>query len=121
MALYGSVRSLVLVISVRGYENRSHHRKGTEGGGYHVAHDIAVVVLAGPDKSALCFHDAGNGVVDQSVEVGNACFCKFLFVLCIEDLLEDILENHRSCFVDSAYSKQLLAKLSMELSRLCMP
>ena len=92
VALYGSVRSLVLVISVRGYENRSHHRKGTEGGGYHVAHDIAVVVLAGPDKAALCFHDAGNGVVDQSVEVGNACFCKFLFVLCIEDLLEDILE-----------------------------
>ena len=129
VALYGSVRSLVLVISVRGYENRSHHRKGTEGGGYHVAHDIAVVVLAGPDKAALCFHDAGNGVIDQSVEVGNACFCKFLFVLCIEDLLEDILEavivsllaNHRSCFVDSAYSKQLLAKLSMELSRLCMP
>ena len=29
--------------------------------------------------------------------------------------------NHRSCFVSSAYLKQLCAKLSMESSRLCCP
>ena len=92
VALYGSVRSLVLVISMRRYENRSHHRKGTECGGHHITHDITIVVFACPDKAALCFHDAGNGIIDQGVEVGNACLCKFLFVLCIEDLLEDIFE-----------------------------
>ena len=32
-----------------------------------------------------------------------------------------LVANHRSCLVSRANSKQLMAKLAMEASRLCMP
>src|SRR5699024_4706824 len=38
VALYGTVRRLILIISVRGNQHGGHHCQRTEGGGYHVAH-----------------------------------------------------------------------------------
>ena len=117
-----------------GNQHGSHHGQGTEGGGNHVAHHISVVVLAGPDKSALCLHHPGNGVINQRIEIGDACLLKFLFVLTVMDLLENILEGMVVLFGNGIFGgkpqillcvqrvvKQLLAKLSMEPFRLCIP
>ena len=52
MAGDGAVGSFELELAVRADENAGHHGQGAEGGGDHVAHDVAVVVLAGPDEAA---------------------------------------------------------------------
>ena len=93
VALYGSVGGLVFIVAVRGYQDRGHHGQGAESRGYHVAHDVSVVVLAGPDVTALGFHDTGYGVVNQGVEIGDSGSFKFFSILAVENLLEDILEG----------------------------
>ena len=87
------MRSLVLVFAVRAHQHAGHHGQRTKGGGHHIAHHIAVVVLAGPDKAALAANDAGNDIVNEAVEVGNAGSLKFCLVFGVVHLLEDILEG----------------------------
>src|SRR3712207_9372711 len=41
----------IFPVAVRRGQNRSHHGQRTEGRRDHVAHHVAVVVLAGPDRS----------------------------------------------------------------------
>ena len=81
MTLYGSVCGFVFVYAVRGNQYGSHHGEGTERGRNHIGHYIAVVVLACPDKAALCLHDTGYDIIDQAVEIRQACFLKFLLKL----------------------------------------
>ena len=57
-----------------------------------IAHDVAVVVLAGPDESAFTAHNAGNGVIDEGVEIGDAGFFETILVIAIKDFLENIFE-----------------------------
>ena len=83
---------LVLVFSVRAYENAGHHGKASAGRGNHVAHNISVVVLAGPEKPTLALHDSGNSVINQSVEVFDSGSIKFCLVVSIENPLENLLE-----------------------------
>ena len=66
-----AVSGLEFGSAVGGHQDGGHHSQGAESGGDHVAHDIAVVVLAGPDVAAFAADDAGNGVVNEGVEVGN--------------------------------------------------
>ena len=54
--------------------------------------DIAIIVLASPNKSALCFHSIGNHVIDQPMLVPDVLGLKLGLVLGLIDLLEDILE-----------------------------
>lgn len=115
MALYGSVRRLVLVLSVRCDKHGGHHCQRTERAGYHIAHHIAVIVLARPDIAALRLHHTRHRVIDQCVEICDAGIFELLRILAVINLLENILEgvvvflemvslvaNHRSCFVSSA-------------------
>ena len=101
MALYRSVSRFIFKVSVRRYQYRSHHGKRTKGRGYHIAHYVAVIILAGPDKSALCFHDSGYGIVDQSIEICDPCGLKFFFVLFVINFLENIFKGVVILFGDS--------------------
>ena len=89
----GTVCGFVLKLAVGGDQHGGHHGKRTEGGGYHVGHDIAVVVLECPDHAALTPNDAGDRIVDQRVEVTDARRFKCRPVLCIVYLLEYQLEG----------------------------
>ena len=93
MTLYGSVCGFVFVYAVRGNQYGSHHGEGTERGRNHIGHYIAVVVLACPDKAALCFHDPCYRIVNQGVEIGNAGFLKFRLVFVFVNLSKNILEG----------------------------
>ena len=92
MALHRTVGGLVLEGAIGAHEHRGHHGKRTKSARHHVAHNVAVVVLAGPDEAAFGLHDARHGVVDEGVEVRDACLVKTSLVLGVKDLLEDILE-----------------------------
>ena len=93
MAGHGAVGGLVFIVAVRAHQHAGHHGKAAEGGGDHVAHHVAVVVLAGPDKAALTAHHAGHRVVDQSVEVFDARGLELLLILLLVDLGKDVLEG----------------------------
>ena len=89
----GAVGGFELELAVRADENAGHHGQGAEGGGDHVAHDVAVVVLAGPDEAALAADDAGHDVVDEAVEVFQTGGLEPGLVFGVVDLLEDVLEG----------------------------
>ena len=72
MARHRSVGRLELIFPVRADEHGSHHCQRTESGRDHVAHHIAVVVLAGPDEAALGADDTGHRIVNERVEIGQA-------------------------------------------------
>ena len=92
MSLYRSVSSLILIISIRRNQNRCHHCKGTKCRRYHITHNISVIILACPDKSALCFHDTSNDIIDQTVEVSKTGFLEFLLEFLIKYSLENLFE-----------------------------
>ena len=68
--LYGSMSRLVLIVAIRRYQNRGHHGKGTKGRCHHIAHDITVIILAGPDIAALGLDHPCHRVIDQRIEIG---------------------------------------------------
>ena len=93
MAGDGAVGGLVLVLAVRADQHTGHHGQRTKGGRNHIAHHIAVVVLAGPDKAALAADDARHDIVDEAVKVGDAGSLELFLVLSVVGFLEDILEG----------------------------
>ena len=97
MSLNCSVSSLILKISFRRYQHGSHHCKRTECGRNHITHNISIIVLAGPDKSTFCLHNTGYDIIDQTVEVSQAGFFKFIFKLCLKDLLENLFKSSIVC------------------------
>ena len=118
-----TVSSFILKLSVRAHKHRRHHGQGTEGSGDHIAHHVAVVVLACPDKSALRADHPCHGVIDQGVEIGNPGLFKGFFILVLIQFSEDILEPvvigladcvfggepqillHAQCVLEAAVSK----------------
>ena len=90
---YGTVGCFIFKLSVRAYQHGSHHGQGTESSGDHIAHHVAVIVLAGPDKAAFRANHPCNGIVDQRIEIGDPCFFKSFFVLRFIQLRENILET----------------------------
>ena len=92
MAGDGAVRRLILVYAVRGDENARHQAKAAESGSDHVAHHVAVIIFACPNEASLGTDHTGHSVIDQRIEVFNACGVEFLLILRVEDLLENILE-----------------------------
>ena len=92
MARHRAVCRLVLVGAVRGDEYARHQAQAAERRGHHVAHHVAVIVLACPDETALGAHHARHGVVDQSVEIFDAGFLKLFFIVSVVNFLENILE-----------------------------
>ena len=90
----------VLILPVGGDQYGGHHGQAAEGGGDHVAHHIAVVVLAGPDKAALAADDPGHRIVDEGVKIGDAKRFEPGLVLLLKYLLEDILEGMVVLFGD---------------------
>ena len=83
----------------------------------HIAHHIAVIVLAGPDKAALRADDPGHRVVNQGVKIGDARLLKFGLIFLLVQApakmslkvwsyrleMVSLVENHRSCRVSRAY------------------
>ena len=92
MTGHGAVRRLVFVIALGGDEHAGHHRQRTEGRGDHVAHHVAVVVLARPDEAALGADDARNRIVDERVEVFDARRLELFFIFGGEKIGKDVLE-----------------------------
>ena len=84
--------SLILIHTGRRYQYGGHHCQRAACRGYHVTHNIAIIVLAGPDKSALCLHNTGNRIINQCIEILDACCLKFLLVFLIIDILKNIFE-----------------------------
>ena len=93
MAGHGAVGGLVFIVAVRRDEHRGHHGQRAEGGRDHVAHHVAVIVLARPDEPAFGADHAGDGVVDEGVEIFDAKGLELVFVLGVVNLLEDIFER----------------------------
>lgn len=79
--------------TMRGYKYGSHHGKRAERRRNHVAHHIPVIVLACPDISAFRLHNAGNRIVDQGIEINDACRFELLIIFRIIDFLENVLER----------------------------
>ena len=97
MSLNRPVSSLILEISFRRYQYGSHHCKRTKCRRNHITHNISIVILACPDKSAVCFHNTGYDIIDQAVEVSQAGFFEFIFKLCLKDLLENLFKSSIIC------------------------
>ena len=89
----GAVGSLILEAPVRRHQHAGHH--GQRGGRRrdHVAHHVAVVVLARPHHAALAANDLGGDVVDQRVPVVQPRLLEIRPELLIKDLLEQQLER----------------------------
>ena len=67
-----AVRGLKFCRAVRRDEHGGHHGERAERCGHHIAHHVAVIILAGPDEAALAMLMTRNGVVDQRVEIPQA-------------------------------------------------
>ena len=93
MALYCAVRCLIFKISLGRYQHRGHHSQRTKGRGNHVTHNISVIIFAGPDKTAFCFHHSGYCVVYEGIEISQSCFFKGFFIFSIIDFLENIFKG----------------------------
>ena len=89
----GAVGGLILIFAVGAHQHRGHHGQGAEGGGNHVAHHVAVVVLAGPDEAALGADHPRHRVVDERIKVLDAQGVEGGLILGVEDGLEDVLEG----------------------------
>ena len=89
----GAVGGLVFVASLGVHQDAGHHGQGAEGGGDHVAHHVAVVVLQRPDHAAVGADDAGHGVVDQGIEIGDPGGLEALPVLLVVKALEGLLKK----------------------------
>ena len=88
---HGAMGGLILRGAVRRHQHGGHHGQAPEGGGHHVAHDVAVVVLAGPNKPALGADDPSYGVVNEGIEIGDAQLLK-VGLVALELLLKHLLE-----------------------------
>ena len=93
MARDRAVRGLILRRAVRRDEHGGHHGERAEGRGDHVAHHVAVIVLAGPDKAAAAADDAGDRIVDQGIEIHQSQRLKLRFVGLLVFLLKNALER----------------------------
>ena len=93
VALYGTVCRFIFIGSVRGNKHRSHHRQTAKSCSHHIAHYVTVIILAGPDVSALTAHNSGHSVVDQGIEILYAGLLEFFLVFSVIDLLKNILET----------------------------
>ena len=92
MAGDSAVSGLEFHGAVRSHQHGGHHGETPESGGDHVTHDVAVIVLAGPDVAALAADDPGHGVVDEGVEVGQTQLFKLRLVPGLVLLFKDLLE-----------------------------
>ena len=101
-----AVRGFVFELAVRAAEHRSHHRERAESRGYHVAHDVAVIILQSPDKAALASDNARDRIVDQRVEVGEAELIELLFIAFVIQLLEHVAEVHVVLFRNSVLARE---------------
>ena len=93
VTLHRAVSRLVLVDARRAHEHRGHHGERAEGARHHVAHHVAVVVLAGPDEAALGADHPRHRVVDERIKVLDAQGVEGGLILGVEDGLEDVLEG----------------------------
>ena len=84
---------LILIISIWGNQNRSHHGKRTEGRGNHIAHYIPVIILARPDITALRLHHPRHGIINQRIEISNSRRLEFLFIFRFKNLLKKIFKS----------------------------
>ena len=81
-----------LVIALGGHQDAGHHSKTAKSCGDHIAHHIAIIVLAGPDKPTLAPHHSGDGVVDEGVLIADARRGKPILVIGVKNALEYLLE-----------------------------
>lgn len=92
MALYGSVRRLVLVLSVRCDKHGGHHCQRTERAGTilltHRRHSSCTPRYSRPPTS-----HTRHRVIDQCVEICDAGTFELLRILAVKNLLENILEG----------------------------
>ena len=106
VALHRAVRGLVFVDTVGRDEHGGHHRKAAVRRSDHIAHHVAVVVLAGPDVAALAADNACHGVVDQRVKILDADLGKFFLIFRIEYFLKNIFKAVVVCFRNRIFRRE---------------
>ena len=79
-------------LAVGAHQHARHQAERAEALGDGVGLDVAVVVFAGPDVTALPLQRGGDHVVDQAVFVGEAGGLELLLELGLVDLGEEVLE-----------------------------
>ena len=99
----GAMGGFVFIVAIGADEDTGHHGQGAEGGGDHIAHDVAIVIFARPDKASLGADDAGNGIVNEGIKVGDAGFFKVLFVVVVINFLENQFEGLVVLFGDGIF------------------
>ena len=92
VALHRTVGGLVLIYAGRAHQDACHHGQAAESARDHVAHHIAVVVLARPNKAALSLHHTRHRIIDERVEILDARLRERRSVFAVKDLLENVLE-----------------------------
>ncbi len=99
---------------VRNGEHGRHQSERAEALRDSVALHVAVIVLAGPDVTALPLHGRGDHVVDETVLVGEAGVFELLLELFEEDLLEDVLEATVVGLEDGVFSREVDRVVAVE-------
>ena len=89
---HGAVSGLGLDrLSVGANQHRGHETQGAVALGNYVGLDVAVVVLAGPDKLAAGFQGLGDHVVDQAVLVPDSGLLEIFDVLTVREKIKDLI------------------------------
>src|SRR5450759_268178 len=110
-----AVRSLGLDgLAVGGHQHRGHQAERAVSLRDGVGLDVTVVVLAGPDVSALPLHARSHHVVDQPVLVGQTGSVVRLLELLVEDLLEDVLEGAVISLEDGVLGREVDRVLALQ-------
>ena len=114
VALNSAVSSLILVNSVGRYQHAGHHSERAERGSDHIAHNVAVVVLARPHITALAADNARYGVVDEGVEECDTRLVKLSLILVFKDLCKNILKAVVVDLADSVLGSKPNVELLVE-------
>ena len=84
---------LIFIDAAGGHQHGGHHGQIAVSRSHHIRHHVPVIVLAGPDESALGTNHPGHRIVNQGIEIFNAQLLKLLPEFSVIDFLEDILER----------------------------
>ena len=87
----GAMGGLIFSDAVGGHQYGGHHGQRSKGGGNHVAHHIAIVILAGPDVPSLRTDHPGYRVINEGVEIRQPQLLKS-GPAALEFLLKDLFE-----------------------------
>ena len=95
-------------------KDRSHQAERAIALGHDVGLDVAIIVLAGPDKAAGPLQGRSDHVVDQTVFIGDAGRLEGVGEFGLEDFFENILEAPVIGLEDGVLGRQVDRELAVQ-------